>query len=430
MGCQMNEYDSDSLAQSLINDGFFPTSNLDNADLILINTCAVRAKPEQKAFSFLGRLAGKKKNRPGLVIGMVGCLAQMHGSSLLKRFPYLDFVIGPGEVGNILEVVKKAGPHHLKVVATSLCPAPHQPISCQGYFSKRVTGFISVMEGCDNFCSYCIVPYVRGREISRSPAEISAEAKDLVSQGVRDLTLLGQNVNSFRWEGEITGDFPSLLHELSGLNGLYRLRFTTSHPKDLSDNLIQCFRDIKELCPHIHLPFQAGSNRVLERMRRSYTREHYLELIRKLRAAGPDIAITSDVMVGFPGETDDDFELTLDLIKEVQFDSLFSFKYSDRKGTSAERMGEKVEDNKKAYRLNLLQGLQKEITLRKNKDLEGKRLEVLVEGVSKRGGQLTGRTASNKVVNFIGNNNQIGKLIPVKIYHSSPNSLQGEATTF
>jgi tRNA-2-methylthio-N6-dimethylallyladenosine synthase len=423
----MNDYDSDYLAQFLVNNGLSPVNTPDNADIILINTCAVRAKPEQKAYSFLGRMSSIKKGNPNLILGMVGCLAQMKGPELLKRFPHLDLVIGPRELGRFQEILEGIGRHSEKIVATRLDLAPPQPVPCRGYFHKRIMGHVSIMEGCNNFCSYCIVPYVRGREISRPPDEILAEAKNLLSEGIKEVTLLGQNVNSYLWEGEKEKwDFPALLHDLSSLNGLLRLRFTTSHPKDLSDDLIHSFHYIKNLCPHIHLPFQAGSNRILKLMRRGYTRERYLELIDKLRRVNPDIAITSDVMVGFPDESDEDFELTLDLIRRVEFDSLFSFKYSDRKGTSAEKMGGKIDKTVKALRLNILQDLQKNITLKKNKALEGRQLEVLVEGSSKRGGQLTGRTASHKVVNFISNNNEIGSLHKVTIKHSFLNSLWGE----
>jgi len=423
----MNDYDSDYLAQFLLNNGYSPVSTPDNADLILINTCAVRAKPEQKAYSFLGRMSLIKKGNPNLILGMVGCLAQMKGPGLLKRFPQLDLVIGPRELGRFQEILEEIDRHSGKIVATSLELAPPQPVPCRGYFHKKITGHVSIMEGCNNFCSYCIVPYVRGREISRSPDEILAEAENLLSEGIKEITLLGQNVNSYLWEGEKRKwGFPVLLYELSRLNGLLRLRFTTSHPKDLSDDLIHSFHHIKNLCPHIHLPFQAGSNRILKLMRRGYTRESYLELIDKLRKIIPDIAITSDVMVGFPGESDKDFELTLDLIRRVEFDSLFSFKYSDRKGTFAEKMDGKIDEIVKASRLNILQNLQKKITLKRNKALEGRQLEVLVEGSSKRGGQLTGRTASHKVVNLVSNNIHIGGLHIVTIKHSFLNSLWGE----
>jgi len=289
-----------------------------------------------------------------------------------------------------------------------------------------VTGYLSIMEGCNNFCSYCIVPYVRGREISRPPEEIMIEAKNLISEGVKEITLLGQNVNSYRWEGMEKWNFVTLLREMTQLDGLLRLRFTTSHPKDLSEQLIHCFGDLQKLCPHIHLPFQAGSNSVLDRMKRGYSREKYIQLIEKLRAVRPDIAITSDVMVGFPGETDQDFDMTLNLIKRVQFDSLFSFKYSDRKGTVAAKMDAKVGETDKSLRLSVLQSLQKKISLKKNRALEGKQLEVLVEGNSKKGGQISGRTGSNKIVNFNSNNNMIGRLVIVTVNRGLLNSLQGE----
>ena len=426
MGCQMNEYDSDFLAQSLISSGFSPVANSKHADIIIINTCTVRAKPEQKAFSLLGRMSELKQGNPGLIIGVVGCLAQQKGHELMKRFPQVDFVMGPRELGRIKEVLKRIDTDGKKIVATHLEPGPPQPVTCQGYFGGRVTGFLSIMEGCNNFCSYCIVPYVRGREISRSPEEIIIEAKNLISEGIKEITLLGQNVNSYRWEGVEKWNFVSLLREITKLDGLLRLRFTTSHPKDLSEQLIQCFGDLDKLCPHIHLPFQAGSNPVLERMKRGYTREKYIELIEKLRTVRSDIGITSDVMVGFPGESEQDFDMTLNLIKRVQFDSLFSFKYSDRKGTLAEKMDDKVGEADKSSRLNALQSLQKQISLKKNKALEGKRLEVLVEGYSKRGGQISGRTGSNKVVNFTGDNSYIYNLVTVTIKHGFLNSLHGE----
>jgi tRNA-2-methylthio-N6-dimethylallyladenosine synthase len=272
------------------------------------------------------------------------------------------------------------------------------------------------------------VPYVRGREISRSPKQILKEAENLLSCGVKEITLLGQNVNSFCWMGEEKVGFPMLLESLNRLNSLARIRFTTSHPKDLSEELIQCFDKLDKLCPHIHLPFQAGSNRILKMMNRGYSRERYMELIKRLREVRPDIAITSDVMVGFPGESEEDFHMTLDLIKKIEFDTLFSFKYSDRKDTLAEKMNGKVDEVEKSSRLTTLQQIQKAITLKKNKLLEGTEVEILVEGHSKKGGQLTGRTSTNKIVNFYSNNNLIGHIINVKIEHSFVNSMRGELT--
>jgi len=426
MGCQMNEYDSDLLARSLITNGFSPVDDPVNADLILINTCTVRAKPEQKAVSFLGRMTIIKRRNPGIILGIVGCLAQKEGGKLMKRFPQLDLVMGPRELGRFQEMIGRIDIYGEKIVATGSEWTPPRPVHCEGYFNGRVTGFISIMEGCNNFCSYCVVPFVRGREVSRSPAEILLEAKNLISDGIKDITLLGQNVISYRWEKEEKRNFVSLLRELSKLEGLLRLRFTTSHPKDLSDEIIQCFGDINNLCPHIHLPFQSGSNVILKRMKRGYTRERYMELIAKLRKVTFDIAITSDVIVGFPGESEEDFELTLDLISRVQFDGLFSFKYSDRDGTLAAKMSDKVQAFEKTRRLKVLQDLQNQISLKKNNELEGRKMEVLVEGQSKKGRQLTGRTKTNKIVNFIGNTNCIGQLIDVTIKQGLQNSLRDQ----
>lgn len=423
----MNEYDSDFLACALIHAGFHPVDAPDSADIIFINTCTVRAKPEQKAFSMIGRIAAFKKKKPTLILGVMGCVAQQQGANLIKRFPWVDIVIGPRELGRIQEILKKVITSRDKIVATRLGKnATKLPIPSNGYFKGKISSYISIMEGCNNFCTYCIVPFVRGLEVSRSPEDIIIEAKNLVSEGVKEITLLGQNVNSYFWDKGKKWNFVSLLRELNNLDGLLRLRFTTSHPKDFSDELITCFGDQTKLCPHIHLPFQAGSNRVLKRMKRGYTREGYLEIIDKLRNVSQDISITSDVMVGFPGESREDFELTLDLIKGVQFDGLFSFKYSDREGTLANRIRDKVTKPEKKERLRILQELQKQITLSKNRALKGKLFEVLVEGQSKRGDQLTGRTGTNKILNFIGNNSQINSLVKVKVKDGFLNSLNGE----
>lgn len=426
MGCQMNEYDSDTMAQSLSHSGFFPANDPSDADIILINTCTVREKAEQKALSHLGRMSILKHKKPDLILGIVGCVAQQKGAELLKRFPQLDLVMGPRELGRMQEFLERIISDRQKLIATDMAAGLPSFLPFEGYFKGRVTSFISIMQGCNNFCSYCIVPYVRGREISRSPDHILAEAENLIREGIKEITLLGQNVNSYRSGREKRRNFPSLLREISGLEDLLRLRFTTSHPKDLSDELIQCFADLDNLCPHLHLPFQAGSNSVLKRMRRGYTREHYMDLIEKLRAVNPEIALTTDVMVGFPGESESEFLQTLDLIEKVKFDAIFSFKYSDRKGTFAYKMGEKIEEAEKTLRLSSLQKLQRQITLKKNKALEGRYLEVLVEGRSKKGGQITGRTGTNKVVNFSCDFRYIGSLVRLKIKHGFQNSLQGE----
>ncbi len=421
----MNEYDSDYLAQVLLNANYLATDSPDNADIILINTCTVRAKAEQKALSLLGRMISLKRRKPDLVVGIAGCIAQQEGAHLIERFPELDLVLGTREIGSVEALLKRLLSNREKIVATDIHLRPPSPMCKDGYFRGRVKSYISIMEGCDNFCSYCIVPYVRGREVSRPPDEILRETEHLISQGVKEVTLLGQNVNSYVWGTEDLFNFPSLLKKLSKLRGLARIRFTTSHPKDLSDDLIACFGELENLCPHIHLPLQAGSNKILDLMNRGYKREKYIELVQKLRQIRPDIAITSDVMVGFPKESHEDFQLTLDLISEIEFDSLYSFKYSDRKGTLAERMVGKISEGEKSSRLSQLQQLQKAITLKKNKRLEGHEVEILVEGESKKGGQLTGRTTTNKIVNFSNNNSTLGNLVKVRIKRAFVNSLLG-----
>ncbi len=426
MGCQMNEYDSDCLRQFLLDAGYVPATGYLDADLILINTCAVRAKAEQKAFSLLGRLLPLKKRNPGLILGMVGCIAQKEGARLLRRFPELDLVLGAREISRFQDILEQLAGSGRRIAATDLtirtCPA-----SCrEGYFRGRVKGYISIMQGCNNFCSYCIVPYVRGREISRPSESILQEAENLVSQGVGEICLLGQNVNSYRpAEADPCVGFPDLLRRLRPIAGLLRLRFTTSHPKDLSEDLVRCFGEIPNLCPHIHLPVQAGSDAVLKRMNRRYTSGHYRELVERLRDVRPEIAVTSDMIVGFPGETEGDFERTLDLMRKIRFDNLFSFMYSDRQGTAAEKLSGKIDEKTKRERLQVLQALQKRITLEKNRELEGRKIEVLVEGPSRKGGQLTGRSGTNKVVNFKCDTRCIGELINVEIEHAFVNSLSG-----
>ncbi|MGE5841752.1 MAG: tRNA (N6-isopentenyl adenosine(37)-C2)-methylthiotransferase MiaB [Deltaproteobacteria bacterium] len=427
MGCQMNEYDSGHLSRILEDSGYLAAGEPEQADFVILNTCSVRAKAEQKALSRLGRLSSLKKKNPQLLLVVAGCVAQQRGADLLDRFPAVDLVLGPREIGNLREILqKRERKSHARVVAIDAHQAPMSFSGGFEHFEHRVKAFITVMEGCNNFCSYCIVPYVRGRETSRSPEELLKEARSLTLQGVKEITLLGQNVNSYAYK-EMR--FPELLRALNAIEGLERIRFTTSHPKDLSQELIQCFADLDKLCCHIHLPFQAGSNKVLKAMKRGYTAEAYMDLIAELRKARPGIAVTSDVMVGFPGETEEDFELTLDLMARVEFDNLFSFKYSDREGTPAARMEAKVPESKKLARLERLQDLQRKTTLKKNKELIGKCLEVLVEGTSKKGQGLTGRTDTNKVVNFINNKRCIGKLINVTIKRASFNSLWGELTS-
>ncbi len=431
MGCQMNEYDSAYAARCLGRAGLVPASTPEEADVVMINTCSVRAKAEQKALSTLGRMAAVKKKRPGTVLIFAGCVAQQQGEALLERFPELDIVMGTRRIHRVASLVERVRSTGERVAETDLetleglsAPPPLRP------GTQQVKGFITIMQGCNNFCSYCIVPYVRGREVSRPAEDIVKEAEALIEQGVREITLLGQNVNSYAWpEGKCGSGFPDLLRRLDRLSGLSRLRFTTSHPKDLTEDLIQCFAELGHLCGHIHLPFQSGSNRVLRRMNRKYTREQYLDLVERLRAVRPDIAVTADVMVGFPQETRQDVDETLSLIRAVRFDNLYSFRYSDRRGTAAERLEGKIEEQEKAARLKALQSLQKQITLEKNRSFEGVEMEVLVEGRSKKGDQSMGRTECNRVVNFTGNNIDIGNIIHVIVEEGCAHSLRGKALT-
>jgi tRNA-2-methylthio-N6-dimethylallyladenosine synthase len=426
MGCQMNEYDSDLVGRFLANWGLAPADNHENADLIIMNTCTVRAKAQQKAFSILGRMAAlKKKRKPDLTLGIMGCVAQQQGPDLINRFPELDFVLGTREIGRIPQILDRVINGHEKVVAVDLAQTKSFPDMNDNYYQGRVKGYLSIMEGCNNFCSFCIVPFVRGREVSRPSQDIIREAESLISQGIKEITLLGQNVNSYLSLEEKDVDFPMLLKMLNRLDGLRRIRFTTSHPKDLSGELIRCFEELDKLCPHIHLPLQSGSNKILSRMNRRYTREEYLELVRKLRDMRPDLSITSDIIVGFPGETDEDFEMTLELIKIIEFDGIYSFKYSDRRGTLAEKMDGKVDEGEKAARLLKLQAIQHDITLKRNNNYVGRLQDVLVEGESKKGGQLTGRTGSNKIVNFRCNSKYLGNFVKVLIKVAFTNSLQG-----
>ena len=426
-GCQMNKHDSDFISQVLLNKGYRQTDSIDDAHIILINTCAVREKAEEKALTFIGRLATLKRKKPYMITGVIGCVAQEKGAHLLKRFPYLDLVLGPRNVYHIDEFLDKIEKGRKRISCLDLtCEVTLFP-KYNGYLNGKVKSFLKIMEGCDNFCAYCIVPFVRGREISLPAEEIIDEAKYLVSQGIMEITLIGQNVNSYNVRNKALPTFSGLLKQLDRIAGLKRIRFTTSHPKDISDELIGSFRELKGLCPHIHLPVQSGSDNMLGVMNRGYTRDKYIGLIERLRRTRPDITITSDMIVGFPGETEEDFECSLSLIEEVKFDNLFSFKYSDRPGTKALQLPGRIGEKEKQRRLSILQERQREITLLKNKLLEGTIQEILVEGPGKRGDdQLTGRTLGNKVVNFSSKINLKGQLVKVNIIKGFQNSLLGE----
>jgi len=426
-GCQMNEDDSERMLRLLEGSQYLETQEPREANLILINTCSVREKPEHKVYSALGRFKRLKENQKTL-IGVTGCVAQQEGKRLLDRVPYLDLVIGTQAIHLLPELVQTVETKGQRVCATELDPEGKYLVAPRPQKRRgKVKSYVTIMQGCDHFCSFCIVPYVRGRERSRPNQEILEEVKHFAEIGVKEVCLLGQNVNSYGKgkDGEL--DFPSLLRRIDEISGIERIRFTTSHPEDLSETLIRSFSGLSKVCEHIHLPFQSGSDRILKRMHRGYTKASYLERIDRLREGCPAIAITADVIVGFPGEEDEDFRETLGLMAQVRFDDLFSFKYSPRKGTRAAQFEDQVEDNVKQERLSILQSMQKKITLEKHQILEGTTQEILIEGQSKQGDRdVTGRTRSNKIVHVKGDVTLAGSLIPVRIVKAFPHSLRGE----
>jgi len=427
-GCQMNVHDSEKMLSILAENDYSPTEDIHRADIILLNTCSVRAKPEHKVYSALGRLKRLKEKNHHLVIGVGGCVAQHEGERLLDRVGHLDLVFGTHNLHRLPELIsdvkasrrpKCAVEFYDEVKSLDIFPAHSD--------GEKVKSYVTIMQGCDNFCSFCVVPYVRGRQKSRPGENILREINVLSKRGVREVTLLGQNVNSCGKDlsGGLT--FPQLLARINEIEGLCRIRFTTSHPKDISEELIMAFGRLEKVCKHIHLPFQSGSDKILERMNRGYTRKQYMEKGDQLRKVCPEIAITADVMVGFPGEDEGDFHETLDLIQKVQFDNLFSFKYSPRRGTKAASFPDQIDESTKSRRLEVLQKLQKRITLKKNQTFEGRYEEILVEGVSKGAKEeMTGRTSSNKVANFKGSPDLIGQLVKVRIEEGYANSLKGK----
>lgn len=442
IGCQMNVYDSDKIAQGLDPMGYRLTDSPDKADMIIVNTCAIREKAVQKVFSYLGRVAGLKQARPDLIIGVGGCVAQQEGDRILQRAPYVDLVFGTHAIGRLPALVARIETERQRVVDVAMGTCIEEPdgaVMPRG--ETEVSRFVTIMHGCDNFCTYCVVPYVRGRESSRQPDHILDEIRGLVDTGVREVTLLGQNVNSYG-QKEGLPDFTSLLEKINDIEGLKRIRFTTSHPKDLSEKLIGAFGILDKLCHHIHLPVQSGADRILKKMNRNYTSSQYLDKITKLRHTCPDIAITSDIIVGFPGETEREFTATLDLIATVGYDGLFAFKYSDRPNAPATRFTDKVDEHVKDQRLQKVLELQEKITIAKNRALVGQTRAVLVEsyrlkpasGTGEAGtGQWTGRTSTNKIVHIPaaeagpGQADPIDKgfLIPVLIKKAFAHSLWG-----
>lgn len=445
IGCQMNVYDSGQMMAHLGATGFETADDADQADLIIVNTCAIREKAVQKMASFLGRFADAKKKRPGTRLVVAGCVAQQQGRKILERFPYVDIVLGTHALADLpllLEQIEAgAGPR----VAIEMDEAPEKTDAdrMRRFHQTGISDFVTIMRGCDNYCTYCVVPYVRGREASRTPGDIVSEIRARVASGMKEVTLLGQNVNSYGLKEGLCS-FVTLLEKVNRIDGLERIRFVTSHPKDLSQELIQAFSRLDKLCHHIHLPVQSGSDRILKKMNRRYTAADYLDKIRRLREAVPDIAVTTDIILGFPSETAPDFEQTLELIRQVAYDSLFAFAYSDRPDAPARRFPEKVPAEEKNRRLQELFALQESLSRRKQAALVGRTLDVLVEGESKkqqkldgsdhlaRAAELSGRSSGNRIVNFscpaesgLDIRDIKGHIIPIKIEKAFANSLWG-----
>ncbi len=422
-GCQMNLADSQQMARFLAPE-YEVTSRAEEADLYLINTCAIRRKSEEKLRSLLGSLKLLKARNPRLILGVGGCVAQQEGKRLLADAPHLNLVFGTQASRRLPELVARAAQGQRPAELSLECGLPEPP--ARVWSRGPAQTLVTIMQGCDNFCTYCVVPYVRGREASRDPEAIIAEVSGFLAAGGLEVTLLGQNVNSYGRGLAAPITFTGLLHRLAQLPGLARLRFATSHPRDLSDELLAALGSLPPLCEHLHLPVQSGSNRILAAMNRGYTREAYLERVARLRLACPGIAISTDLIVGFPGETEADFAETLDLMRQVAFDQAFSFKYSPRPQTRAAGFPDQVPGEVKAERLARLQALQDEFTLAANGRLVGQVKEVLVEGASKRSPeQLCGRLRTKQVVNFTGPRHLTGQLTQVALIAAHPHSLTG-----
>lgn len=430
-GCQMNTRDSEIISGLLENNGFTPADRLEEADLVVFNTCSVRHSAENKVYGKLGEVNKLKLSRPGMLIAFGGCMAQLPEVVSKLKNKGVDIIFGTHNLHQLPQLVERvlAGEKRAIEVWDKHGEVIEELPSIR---PEGVSAFVNIMYGCDNFCSYCIVPYTRGRERSRRPQDIIKELEELAADGFKEVTLLGQNVNSYgRGLNEII-DFAGLLQMADKVEGLERIRFMTSHPKDVSDRLIDTIAEGRKICEHIHVPLQAGSNAVLKRMNRGYTREHYLELTQKMRERIPGVSITSDLIVGFPGETEADYQDTLDMVQKVRFNGAFTFMYSVRTGTAAQKYSDQIELAVKQERLMRLNQEQYKIALNNNKGLEGSIQEVLVDGPSKTNpAKLTGRTRQNHIVIFSGAEDLIGKLINVKITEGKTFSifgqLQGEA---
>mgnify|MGYP000447856746 CR=1 FL=1 len=428
-GCQMNVHDSQKIFTLMAKKGFSPVEEPSQADVILVNTCSVREKPEQKVMSAVGQYAVLKKKNPDLIVGVGGCFARQEGQNLIDRAPAIDLVFGPDNIPELPKMI-----HELEADAHSLVEVDFDPKDNVRFLDiapkvlpSKHAAMVTIMKGCDKYCSFCIVPHVRGRERYRPAQEILNEVRRLVDSGIYEVLLLGQSVTSYRWQdGDEIWELSRLLRAIDQVEGLRRLRFTSPYPRDFGPDLIDCFGSLDTLCEQVHLPFQSGSNRILYRMNRRHTREQYFAWVDALRVRCPDIALSSDVIVGFPGEEEIDFEETMDLINRVRFDQLYSYMYSPRPKTPAARKMQ-VSDEDKKRRLLILQARQKEIMRERNEALEGTIQEVMVEGPSRNDPTwMKGRTRTHKVVNFPASPELIGRFVHVKIQKGFPHSLAGE----
>lgn len=428
-GCQMNEYDSQKMRNLLEEKlGYSATEEENQADILVLNTCSIREKAEEKVYDQLGRWRKLKVKKPSLLIAIAGCVASQEGDNILKRAPFVDIILGPQTIHRLPQMLNERKQNHKSVVDISF-PAIEKFDNLPKARAEGIKAYVSIMEGCSKFCSYCIVPYTRGKEISRPFNEVLIEVKQLAEQGVKEVTLLGQNVNHYlgRMQDNQTADLALLIYYISEIEGIERIRFTTSHPVEFNDNLINAYRDIPKLANHLHLPVQSGSDRILSLMKRGHTALEYKSKIKKLRAIRPDISISTDIIVGFPGETDQDFEATMKLVEDIGFDFSFSFIYSKRPGTPAADLPDDVSMDTKKARLKILQARLEQNGDTLSQTMIGTTQMILVDGhAAKDKNELSGRTENNRVVNFEGPANLIGKIIPIKITKANHVSLRGQ----
>ncbi|MBI3593511.1 MAG: tRNA (N6-isopentenyl adenosine(37)-C2)-methylthiotransferase MiaB [Nitrospirae bacterium] len=423
-GCQMNDHDAEQMVGILKKEGYLLTERQDDADMIIMNTCSIRDKAEQKAYSEFGKLDSLKKLKPDLIIGFAGCVAQQEGAKILKRISNVDFVMGPRNISHLPEIITQV--HNRKKVVEIQDESPIAP-SRPSHRKEEFKAWITIMEGCDYGCTYCVVPTTRGSERSRPSREIFHEVEALAMQGFKEITLLGQTVNSYGRNLPEIIDFSDLLKILQSIDGIERIRFMTSHPNDLTPKLIQTLRRYPKLCKHIHLPVQSGSDKILSLMKRGYSAKGYLQKVQALRSEMPDLSITSDIITGFPGESEFEFKETLGLLGEVEFDAIFAFKYSNRPNTSAPMLQDQVPEEIKSERLAEILAFQQRISFNKNQRLLGSIQEVLVEGASKNNPERwSGRTGCNRMVHFNSSLSLKGNLVKLRMIEARNSSLEGE----